>query len=196
MDLESLFQQRPCLMKSVPGFMKGSYRVAMRVALNEIDEGRSLTSVMRISRGWGLFLILPRLLLHRPRRGGKILKVQLQRRVEAFSCGEWASLLAQGQESASRGDQIFSRRRRRHARDDLETRAARAEALVQMGELSAARQALEGAAVAPGDDATRSALQNPAKRPPVLRDPIPADIMNAMRVVFKEVLKRGVKEWC
>ena len=28
-----------CLMKSVPGFMKGSCRAAMRVALNEIDEG-------------------------------------------------------------------------------------------------------------------------------------------------------------
>ena len=89
-------------------------------------------------------------------------------------------LLAQRQESASRGDQIFTRRRRRQARDDLESRAARAEALLQMGELSAARQALEGAAVAPGDDATRSALQNPAKRPPVLRDPIPDDILNAM----------------
>ena len=30
MDLESLFQQRPCLMKSVPGFIKGSYRAGMR----------------------------------------------------------------------------------------------------------------------------------------------------------------------
>ena len=55
---------------------------------------------------------------------------------------------------------------------------AQAEALVQMGE-SAARQALEGA-VAPGNEATRSALQNPAKQLPVLRDPIPANIMNMM----------------
>ena len=41
-------------------------------------------------------------------------------------------------------------------------------ALVQMGELSARQHT------------TRSALQNLAKRPPVLRDPIPGDIMNAM----------------
>ena len=113
-------------------------------------------------------------------RAGRILKVQLQRRVESFSCGEWGSLMAQGQESPSRGDQNFSRRRRRQVLDDLESRAARAEALFQTGDLSAVRQALKGA-VAPGNEATRSALQNPAKRLPVLRDPIPANIMNMMQ---------------
>ena len=61
MDLEFLFQQRPCLMKSVPDFMKGSYRAAMRVALR-------------------LFLILLRLLLHRPPRGGE--------RSRRFNCSE------------------------------------------------------------------------------------------------------------
>ena len=101
-------------------------------------------------------------------RAGRILKVQLQRRVESFSCGEWGSLVAQGQDSSSRGDQNFLRRRRRQVLDDLESRAAQAEALVQMGGLSAARQA------------TRSALQNLAKRLPVLRDPIPANVMNMM----------------
>ena len=50
-----------CLLKSVPGFMKGRNCAAMRVALNEIEEGRSLKTVMRISRGWNLFLILLRL---------------------------------------------------------------------------------------------------------------------------------------
>ena len=35
--------------ESVPGFMKGSNRAAMRVALNEFDEGRSANSKMRIS---------------------------------------------------------------------------------------------------------------------------------------------------
>ena len=93
--------------------------------------------------------------------------------------------------------QLFSRRRRRHVRDDVESRAARAEALVQMGELSAARQALEGATVAPGEEATRAALQDPAKRPPVLCDPIPADVMNAMPatplVVDPESIARNLR---
>ena len=48
LDMETLFTQRLCIMKSVPGFMKGSYRAAMRIALNEIDEGRSLNSMSRI----------------------------------------------------------------------------------------------------------------------------------------------------
>ena len=37
----TLFAKRACLMKAVPGFMKGAYRSAMRIALAEIDEGRS-----------------------------------------------------------------------------------------------------------------------------------------------------------
>ena len=65
MDLESPSTQPPCRMKFVPGYMEGSYRATMRVALNAIDEGRSLNSMLRISRGWRSFLILPQLLLHR-----------------------------------------------------------------------------------------------------------------------------------
>ena len=71
-----------------------------------------------------------------------------------------------------------SRRSRRRDHDNLESTAARAEALVHMGELSAARQASEGAAVAPGNRETQNALQNPARRPPVLRDPILVDILH------------------
>ena len=48
--------------------------------------------------------------------------------------------------------------------------------LVHLGELSSARQALEGASVAPGSDQTLAMLSDPAKRPPVLRDPIPEEV--------------------
>ena len=51
-----------------------------------------------------------------------------------------------------------------------------------MAELSSARQALEGAAMVPGNEETRAALQNPERRPPCLRDPIPPDILNAAPV--------------
>ena len=166
-------------MKSLPGFMKGAYRSAIRIALTEIDEGRTPNAILRTSRGWKLFLLIPRLLLHRPPRGGKIPKAQLQRRIESFSRGECGSLLASAQESTSRGAQAFSRRRR-VIRDDVESRAAQAEALVQMGELSSPHQALEGAAVAPGNDVTLRALQDPPRRPPVLRDPIPDDVLNVV----------------
>ena len=57
-------------------------------------------------------------------------------------------------------------------------RAARAEALVQIGELSSARQALEGAEVAPGNRTTLGALRKFERRPPNLRDPLPEELIN------------------
>ena len=61
------------------------------------------------------------------------------------------------------------RRRRRRDDDDGEAkRAARALSLVRVGELSAARQALEGAAFALGTLATLAALTDPEKRASVL----------------------------
>ena len=53
--------------------------------------------------------------------------------------------------------------------DDVAKRAERAVSLVQMGE-ARARQALEGAQVAPGTLATLRALTDPRKRPPVTRE--------------------------
>ena len=108
------------------------------------------------------FLLLPRLLLHRPARRGKSPKVG------RFRGGEWASLLASVQESSTRGGQAFCRRQRRSIHDATENMAARAEAL------SAPRQALERGAVDPGNTATLAALQNPQRRPPILRDSMPA----------------------
>ena len=60
----------------------------------------------------------------------------------------------------------------------VERRAERAEALVQVGELSAGRQSLEGAPLAPGNQSTLRELQNPARRPPVPRAPIPVDLLS------------------
>ena len=91
-------------------------------------------------------------------------------RLGVFAGGEWASLLASVQESSTRGGQAFCRRQRRSTHDATENRAARAEAL------AAPRQALERGAVDPGNTATLAALQNPQRRPPILRDSMPADI--------------------
>ena len=47
-----------------------------------------------------------------------------------------------------------------------------------MGELSAARQVLEGAPVAPGTHATLRALTDPERRPALPREPLRAEIAN------------------
>ena len=97
-----------------------------------------------LCRAWKLFLLLPRMLLHRPPRGGFIPKCQLLERFARFS----RELLLASQTS-SEDARRAQFRRSRTATDSIERRAERAFCLAQLGELSSARQALEGDAVAP-----------------------------------------------
>ena len=55
-------------------------------------------------------------------------------------------------------------------------RAERSHNLIQMGELSAARQALDGDPVAPGNDATLRALRDPQRRPQAPRGPLAPEL--------------------
>ena len=61
-----------------------------------------------------------------------------------------------------------SRRRLREPQDDLDRRAP-ALHLVHFGEVSSARQALEGASAAPGTLRTLAAVTDPSRRPPQAR---------------------------
>ena len=83
-------------------------------------------------RGWKLFLLLPRLLLFRPPRGGLIPKQQLQNRFSLFSRGEWEQLLLQSEECVAVASKAFQRKRRTQI-DTPERRADRAESLVTIG---------------------------------------------------------------
>ena len=60
--------------------------------------------------------------------------------------------------------------------DILERRAERAAMLVQMGEISSGRLALEGAPLAPGSRATREALSDPVRRPPRAREDLSEEV--------------------
>ena len=60
------FAQRAAVMKNIPKFLWGSFRVALRLALEEISMGFAQNDWLRQVRGWRLFLVLPRLLLYRP----------------------------------------------------------------------------------------------------------------------------------
>ena len=71
------------------------------------------------------------------------------------------------------------RRRRQHQDDGIQKRVDRAHNLVQLGELSAARQALEGANVAPVNLATLRALTNQVRRPPVARQELGQEILRS-----------------
>ena len=97
-------------------------------------------------------------------RGGLMPKGRLKERVTKFCAGELIPLLEASMEGAMVGRSAQAKRRRCQ-KDTVERRAARALGLAQLGELSSARQALEGAAVATGDEKTWKALSDETKRP-------------------------------
>ena len=91
----------------------------------------------------------------------------------------------------------LARRKRRREQDELVKRAARAEKLGHLGELSAARQALEGEAVAPGALRTQAALMDPDRRLPIPREPLPEDL-NLFELDFDRFARniRSAKKRC
>ena len=70
-------------MKSVPRHLVLPFRNAMRVALEEVSEAAG--NSVQLEKGWRLFLLLPRMLLHRPPRGGLISKSKLSERFDKFA---------------------------------------------------------------------------------------------------------------
>ena len=168
------FTRRAAAMKSVPHFLKGPYRNVMRLAMEEATHAVP----DRSERGWRLFLLLPRLLSHRPPRRGNIHKNKLAQRFDDFAAGKWMQLLHASRKCDEEASVAMHRKRRRDTQsNEMERRAARALSLVQMGELSSGRQALEGASLAPGSEQTLNSLRDPERRPPRPRDPIPRDIL-------------------
>ena len=88
--VERIFSLRASVMRSVPRFLHGPFRNAMKMVLEEI-----MASVedVRVTRGRKVFLLLPRLLLHRPPGGGVISREKLVTQFEAFTRGDWRWLL-------------------------------------------------------------------------------------------------------
>ena len=114
--------------------------------MQAIISGVEAQSEVQTERGWKIFLLLPRMLLFRPGRGGVVPRKKLEVRIRQFQEGEWLDLLNESTACATRGHLSSVRARRRNVSDEAK-RAVRATSLVQVGELSAARQALEGAAL-------------------------------------------------
>ena len=70
--------RRAIVMRNVPVCFRGPYRAAMRVALVEA----TFESHVQRARGWKLFLLLPRMSLSRPPRGGLVSQEKLRKRFE------------------------------------------------------------------------------------------------------------------
>ena len=182
--LPEIFKHRARVMRSVPLFLKGAFRGAMRVAFEEAQFARDTNDATRNSRAWKLFMLFPRMLLSRPPRGGQVPKKQLEERFSMFSAGQWAELIRGSLALSATRPQAAIRRRRKRNHDDVQKRADKAMQLVQMGELSAGRLALDGALVAGGDGATLKAFTDQKRRPAMPRAPLSQSILEAQPEVF------------
>ena len=80
-DLRTTFARRASVMKSIPHWLKGPFRNALKLAMEEAIR----PGVLHQERGWKLFLLIPRLLLHRPPRGGLVPKSKLVQRFDDFA---------------------------------------------------------------------------------------------------------------
>ena len=83
-DLAEVWKIRGNLMKTVPRFLQGVYRIAMRQALEAVNLGEERGDVLLQTRGWKLFFLVPRMFLFRPSRGGQVPKKALMARVDLF----------------------------------------------------------------------------------------------------------------
>ena len=120
---------------------------------------QSRATQLQQQRAWTLFLLIPRLLLHRsPDRGAEGRAALLQRAAH-FQAGAWENLYGAIPPAAPRlaSPAPVNPQTRRHAQ---------ACAQVRQGNLSRARHTLTNPALAPGTPATLAALRDPDRRPP------------------------------
>ncbi len=92
-DLNTIFARRANVMSSILHFLKGPCRAAVRLAMREASCAREIGDVLRLTRAWKLFLLLPRMFLSRPPRGGLVSKTRLLERVSLFHNGQWSDLV-------------------------------------------------------------------------------------------------------
>ena len=92
--LTEIFERRAHVMRVVPHVMRAAFCSAIRAACEEISSGFSLGDITRQERGWKLFLLLPRTLLCRPRRGGFVPRKDLEQRLALFHGGNWHELVS------------------------------------------------------------------------------------------------------
>ena len=80
-DLERVFEVRALVMKSVPRIHERGISRRHEDQFGGIRKGQLASNVETTTRGWKLFMLLPRMLLCRPPRGGLIPRKRLEEKV-------------------------------------------------------------------------------------------------------------------
>ncbi len=176
-NLQEWFRLRVPQLQACPHFLRGRYRHAQRLALEQVVESATEEDERR---GWKAFGPLSIMLLHRTLSRGSVGKQELERRCELFASGEWSTLLSSAE--ACVGDA----RRRRPSSDAEERKRKREQACakIRLEELSKARHALTSAALAPGTPETLRQLRT---RPQVEGEAIPDEILEFVPDVLVDI---------
>ena len=111
-DLKDRFKFRACVMCTVPHFTKGAFRLGLRAAPEEVLAGFSQRSDVRLAKGWKLFMLLARMMLHKPPRGGRVPRKKMEERVQLLQNGQWSQLLERSLSNHEQAHHVSSRRRR------------------------------------------------------------------------------------
>ena len=90
-------------MKTVPRFMQGVHRIAMRQALEAAIVGEERGDVLLQTRGWKLFFLIRRMFLFRPSRGVQVPRETSMTRLDFFQRGQWIELVEMSVNSSVTG---------------------------------------------------------------------------------------------
>ena len=160
-------------MKKCPHFMRGRLRQCFAVALRERQRARGVQDSQTEERAWKLFgLVVPVMLLHRPRGTGSVGKDELLSRSDNFAKSRWSELLNGARETY---EQPRSVNKVKNDAQELQRRGRAALGRVRQGQLSKARPELMGAALAPK---TLDTLEQLQERRPQIR----------VKEIFQEVM--------
>ena len=97
--LDTKFRNRGCLMRVVPKVMKGAFRTALRLSFQEAAKARAARNVEQEMQAWKLFMLVPRMLLTKPPRGGAVSKAKLAERCDACIRTRGMVVVGEGQQS-------------------------------------------------------------------------------------------------
>eukprot|EP00973_Karenia_brevis_P065600 9121170-Karenia_brevis.AAC.1 len=88
-DLGEVYLRRARWLQACPEFLRGPWRQALSIALEERRRHKLAGNTEGLERAWKLFLLLPTMLLRTPRRWGYVGKEELTKRFDDFTRGRW-----------------------------------------------------------------------------------------------------------
>ena len=162
-NLESVFEIRGLVMKYVPKFMRGVFRGAIKTSLQAILRGRERNDIEVETRGWKLLMLIPRLLLTGPPRGGLVPQERLKERVARFNAGECKAMLQKSTQ--------------KEGNERTPEQGWSCAGIGEGGRVVPCSKGFGVEAVAPGSEKTWKALTDEAKRPRTAREGIDQELM-------------------